>query len=158
MKPKQIITIVLCLVLAICGIICFADIVHTVQSKEDIERIKAYNTEYEKTHPKPKTAPKRLNVSFTELSTDGKNTDFERHDFANENPPIVYMDADNMAYHLGACQYYAEQPDRNYSNPQWLTDVIKDKVRCTHCIRRDIYYLYLYGLSLAEQKGGEPLS
>lgn len=53
----------------------------TSQSEEELERIKARNEEYDRTHPRPTTSPKRLKVSITDTSTDGKALSIKNQSF-----------------------------------------------------------------------------
>lgn len=73
-----------------------------------------------------------------------------------DNDIVVYTKPNSNTYHLGRCKYYEKMSGGDYSNPQWLADVIMDGTRCTLCISDEMYYtqregIYRYELEQLEK-------
>lgn len=130
---------ILLLVVLLCGIFSSAitSAENTVQSPEEIARIKAINKEYERTHPRPKHSSRKLS-SLQVHSTNGSSMDIKF--VGGSSSMVVYKEENNNTYHTGRCAYYEELSNADFSRPYWLSDIIMDGVRCSLCIDEQTYY------------------
>lgn len=103
----------------------------------------SFSAPFVSAHSKPKSTPKLLNASWTEMTKDSISTDIQRYTYKDEQPPVVYLD--NNVFHLDNCKYCSD-----FSKPYWIYEVVADNTRCALCIPDELYNQYIQALYFTE--------